>query len=85
MSEHDDLSTINSFANEIEIIANRLARLMPAVRLARQALRERRPGAIWHSQFEGWVDASDGGAAEILGFARVERARERLLEILREP
>ena len=85
MTRADDVSGINVFANELEIIANRLSTLMPAMRAARQALSERTPGSAWNSQFGGSADAFAAATPEALGFARIERARQRLLQILREP
>jgi hypothetical protein len=84
VSSQDDISGINTFANELEIIANRLSTLMPAMRAARQDLSDTTPGAAWKSHFIS-ADAFAAATPEALGFARIERARQRLLQILREP
>jgi hypothetical protein len=85
VSGQDDISEINGFANELEIIANRLSTLMPAMRAKRQGLSDITPGAAWNSQFGGSIDAFAAATPEALSFARIERARQRLLAILREP
>ncbi len=85
MSRHDDISAINAFANELEIIANKLSNLMPTMRAARQALSDITPGAAWDSQYGGAVDPFAAATPETLSFARIERARQRVLKILREP
>src|SRR5258705_1238581 len=85
VSRHDDISAINVFANELEGIANKLSSLMPAMRAVRQALSDITPEAAWDRQYGGSADPSAAARPEALSFARIERARQRVLKIVREP
>ena len=76
---------MNAFANELEIIANKLSTLMPSVRAARQALSDSTLGAAWQNPSWDSADAFEAATPEALSFARIERARQRLVAILREP
>jgi hypothetical protein len=84
VSRHDDISAINAFANELEIIANKLSSLMPAMRATRQGLSDITPGVAWDRQY-GSAEPFAAATPEALSFARIERARQRVLKILREP
>jgi hypothetical protein len=85
VSRHDDISAINSFANELEIIANKLSVLLPTMRAARQALSDSTPGAAWDRQYGDSAGPLAAATPEAIAFARIERARQRVLKLLREP
>ena len=85
MSAEGDRAVVNGITAELETMAEKLEKLMPAVRRARDALSGIAPDAARHRGFEGSVDQFDAAAAEGFGFARVETARLRLLAALKAP
>lgn len=77
--------SLSDIGTLLEVYAGALEKLMPQVRQAREALSGLAPGAARYSGFEGSVDAFDQGAAVGFGFDRIEQARRRIYDAVREP
>jgi hypothetical protein len=86
MAEEDPrIAQINFLAAHLERVAEQLGPVMEKARRAREALAGDIPGAMRREGVKGSPDAHDQLVAEEMGFARLERARRRLLEVLHDP
>ena len=84
MPTEDDRAAVIKIAELLEDMATKLEIMMPTVRKARATLSDISPDAARFSGFEGSVDEFDMAAAEEFGYNRVEVARARIADAVRD-
>jgi hypothetical protein len=84
-SQDDDIATVNKAAEVLEGLVEPLELAMRSARIARESLIDVTPGAARRAGFTGSMEQFEAAVVEGYGFNRLDRARRRLLEALREP
>ena len=84
MAERDDRAVINALGAKLEEIADYLEQTMPKLRAARASWSNIAPSVARYAGLEGPSDQFDMSGAEEFGYNRVEAARRRIVEAVRD-